>query len=280
VPSFLNGVVEAAAAGLPATARSYSGAVGADTWSWRSTPFVGASDHLLVVEPPTGRPAVSLGHWPDRFNHSSADTPDKVDPAELRRTATVAGGAVTAIRSAADGDPAAVLDATLDWATARLVAAPSAAAMAHRAAVGVASVRSVAALAPDAGAEAERAATWLTDLAGTLARRPARADPPAPPARPRAPRDGVAYRRGWAGPFNLREVGAGLAELMAEDRGGNYARIVALARALDGRRDREAVRVHAELTAELSIPHRTADTVLDVLARAGWAVPADREVAP
>lgn len=265
LPSYLNGAVEGAAAALPAAAVSYSGAVGCDTRAWRATPFVGASDHLLVVEPPTGRPAVSLGHWPDRFNHSSLDTVDKVDPAELRRTATVAGAAVATIRAAADGEPADLLDAVVRWSADRVLAAPDAAALAHRAAVGAASIRAVGELAPGT---AEDSARWLTDLAATAAHRPGLRPASA------APPDGPAYARGWEGPVNLRALGGPID--LGGTRGGDYARVVAVARALDGRRSRAEILQWAQRTSELPIDADTADTVLGVMTRAGWAVPVDR----
>lgn len=55
---------------------------------WRSSPFLGYSDHALFAGPHHAVPAVQFSHWPDRFNHSGADTLDKVSPQELRRTMT------------------------------------------------------------------------------------------------------------------------------------------------------------------------------------------------
>jgi hypothetical protein len=56
--------------------------------AWRSAPFRGYSDHVLFAGPRRAVPAVQFTHWPDRFNHSGADTLDKVSPRELRRTIT------------------------------------------------------------------------------------------------------------------------------------------------------------------------------------------------
>ena len=63
-------------------------------WRWRSAPFLGASDHLLLADRAFGVPTLQLGHWPDRFNHTSADDVENVDPEELRRVAAIAGAAV------------------------------------------------------------------------------------------------------------------------------------------------------------------------------------------
>jgi Peptidase family M28 len=84
LPSPLDGIAERCAAIVAERAPS--------TWAWRSTPFLGASDHLLFAD--RGVPTLQLGHSPDRFNHTSADDVDKVDPEELRRAAAIAGAAV------------------------------------------------------------------------------------------------------------------------------------------------------------------------------------------
>jgi hypothetical protein len=83
LPSPLDAVAERAAAIV--AERAPAG------WAWRSTPFVGASDHLLFAD---SVPTLQLGHRPDRFNHTSADDVDKVDPEELRRAAAIAGATV------------------------------------------------------------------------------------------------------------------------------------------------------------------------------------------
>jgi hypothetical protein len=57
---------------------------------WRSVPFLGYSDHALFAGPHRACPAVQLTHWPDRFNHSAADSLDKVSPLELRRSIAAA----------------------------------------------------------------------------------------------------------------------------------------------------------------------------------------------
>ena len=110
------------AALLPPTRRSYSGAVPADPWTWRFAPYAGGSDHAIAAGPPTRCPVISLGHWPDRFNHSSADTVEAVDPAELRRTATILTATVGALRGR--GDPELAVDvaaATGAWAAGHIL---------------------------------------------------------------------------------------------------------------------------------------------------------------
>ena len=96
---------------------SYSGAVPCDPWTWRETPFAGGSDHALLADAPASCQVIALGHWPDRANHSSADTPELVDPAELRRTAVIACATAAAVRGRTDPQLAAdVAEATMSWA--------------------------------------------------------------------------------------------------------------------------------------------------------------------
>ncbi|MFZ5813938.1 MAG: DUF4910 domain-containing protein [Bacillota bacterium] len=47
--------------------------------------FSGGSDHYILSDPSVGVPCPMVIQWPDRFYHTSADTPDKADPAMLRR---------------------------------------------------------------------------------------------------------------------------------------------------------------------------------------------------
>lgn len=308
-PSFLPALAERCAALLPPAARSYSGAMPCDPWSWRSAPFAGGSDHALLVDPPTGRPAIGLGHWPDRTNHSSADTLDAVDPAELRRTATIAAATVAAVRGRADPALAAdVADATACWAVEYALGAlpgrrpPSPAAapprgepvldprgeagtagwLAHRAGVALTAVRSL----DGAGVPPER----IRSLAGAVATALAALAPigaPGGAAEPAgaaaSPGGGLTDRSvlspGWSGPVNLRALMEAaqpadrdwLDARLAEDRGGTYARAVALLRALDGRRDRYAAAWWAAYSSELAIPVGFAERLFDMLHRAGWA---------
>ena len=46
-------------------------------------PYSGGSDHAVLIDPAIGVPCPMLIQWPDRFYHSSLDTPDKTDPASL-----------------------------------------------------------------------------------------------------------------------------------------------------------------------------------------------------
>ncbi|MGW7534882.1 DUF4910 domain-containing protein [Amycolatopsis sp. NPDC054798] len=61
--------------------------------TWEPAQFAGFSDHALFADPVVGRPAVQFCHPADRFNHSAADSLDKVAPVEMLRS-TVAAAAV------------------------------------------------------------------------------------------------------------------------------------------------------------------------------------------
>ncbi|MFI6481240.1 DUF4910 domain-containing protein [Nonomuraea sp. NPDC050663] len=283
LPGFVNALAEHVVAALPQAARSYSGAVACDTWAWRATPFVGASDHSLLVDASVGCPTVTLGHWPDRFNHSAADTLDKLDPAELRRTATVAG-ACAAVLAGMAGERDELEGIAVDWAAARLLecrgGAP--ALLRHRTAVALGALDGFEALfGPGDGT----ARAWLTGLADHVAlvpRKPAEGDEAAEGdklvERAEAAVTPVLCRT-WEGPFNLR----GLAEAASADgrawlerqaslaRARSYALILALAHGVDGRRDRAAVAAYAEHASGLPVPQDFADEFLAVLVEAGWA---------
>jgi hypothetical protein len=53
-------------------------------------PFSGGSDHAVLIDPAIGVPCPMLIQWPDRYYHSSLDTPDKCDPASLALAARIA----------------------------------------------------------------------------------------------------------------------------------------------------------------------------------------------
>jgi aminopeptidase YwaD len=49
------------------------------------TPFSGGSDHMIFSDPKVGVPTPMLMQWPDKYYHTSADTPDKVSADVMRR---------------------------------------------------------------------------------------------------------------------------------------------------------------------------------------------------
>lgn len=60
----------------------------------------GASDHVTYMQ--HGIPAVMFITWPDMWYHSSQDTPDKIDPTQMKRVAVVGTAAMTVLASADD----------------------------------------------------------------------------------------------------------------------------------------------------------------------------------
>jgi hypothetical protein len=301
LPSPLTALVERCAALIPPRTRSYSGAVGCDPWTWRSTPFAGGSDHALSAAAPTRTPALSLGHWPDRTNHSSADTIEHVDPEELRRTSTVVAATAAALHARADRDLAAdVAAATTGWAADHILSAlpgrrparPSPPAegdvvdphadrwarrlLEHRITVALGAVRGLG--VTGAGPDDVRAADSTVSAIADAARF-------AIPATDDAATDGDAVVPLWNGPANLRALAAAaddddrawLDARLAEDRGGNYARALALLGAIDGVRDRDTAIWWAAAASGLPMPADFADRFFDLLGPAGWvatAVPA------
>jgi aminopeptidase YwaD len=52
--------------------------------------FSGGSDHYILSDPTVGVPTPMLIQWPDRFYHTSADTPSRTDPRSLARSGALA----------------------------------------------------------------------------------------------------------------------------------------------------------------------------------------------
>ncbi|MEO5989897.1 MAG: DUF4910 domain-containing protein [Candidatus Eisenbacteria bacterium] len=62
---------------------SYSGPGHYSMVRMGEVPYSGGSDHALWLDPLVGVPCPMLIQWPDRFYHSTLDTPEQVDPASL-----------------------------------------------------------------------------------------------------------------------------------------------------------------------------------------------------
>jgi hypothetical protein len=83
LPSFLNDVVVNLARCVDSlNLRSLNGTD--HPFVWNRVPFSGGSDHYLYNDGALRVPSVMFNHG-DTFHHTSLDTPDKVDPSELRR---------------------------------------------------------------------------------------------------------------------------------------------------------------------------------------------------
>ncbi len=66
------------------------------------------SDHLVYTDASWGIPAIYLHDWPDRYIHTTADTPDKIDPTKLKRAAFIGGAAGYFLASMRSADVPAV----------------------------------------------------------------------------------------------------------------------------------------------------------------------------
>jgi len=72
-------------------AKTFSGLGGYPLFRYADSPFSGGSDHYIFSDPSVGVPMPMVIQWPDRFYHTSADTPDRVDPRMLGRIGQLAG---------------------------------------------------------------------------------------------------------------------------------------------------------------------------------------------
>ena len=84
-PSFLNSLVKHY---LKIVEKSNIKEVGGSNtkFKYEIIGYFGESDHMLFNDAKVGVPSTMFVHLTDRFWHTSYDTPDKVDPAELKRT--------------------------------------------------------------------------------------------------------------------------------------------------------------------------------------------------
>jgi len=69
---------------------SYSGPGVVSLTRTAEVPYSGGSDHAVWIDPSIGVPCPMMIQWPDRFYHSSYDTPDRCDPASLALAARCA----------------------------------------------------------------------------------------------------------------------------------------------------------------------------------------------
>ncbi len=76
--------------GMVAISASHSGMGGYPLYRQAETPFSGGSDHYILSDPTVGVPMPMFIQWPDRFYHTSADTPDRTDPHSLARAGALA----------------------------------------------------------------------------------------------------------------------------------------------------------------------------------------------
>ncbi len=76
--------------GMVAISSSHTGVGSYPLYRQAETPFSGGSDHYVLSDPTVGVPTPMFIQWPDRFYHTSADTPDRTDPHSLARAGALA----------------------------------------------------------------------------------------------------------------------------------------------------------------------------------------------
>lgn len=291
-PDVASAVVRLVLDSLPGPRRTYAGARSVPAVPWVGVPFVGASDHLLYVDRARPVSATSLSHHPDRYRHSSCDTADRVDLDRLLAVSSCAAVAVQLLAGGPDTTGQLVLacmsaryNDLLDVVRATRCAVaqeqagwiePAAAGRAHRRLTAVLSGgdRDLAWLAGLAGVELDRVAGYrdsLRAVATTLT-------PLLPPAEGSARPAGPALSRCWGGPFNLFAALDAVDERarqrawdgIGQDRGAGYARLVALALAVDGKHDLDGVVEAAAFSSGLPMSVEGARGWLEALLDAGW----------
>ncbi|MFQ5437120.1 MAG: DUF4910 domain-containing protein, partial [Anaerolineae bacterium] len=82
--------------------QTYGGLGGYPHFRYATTSFTGGSDHYIFSDPAVGVPMPMIIQWPDKFYHSTFDTLEKVSPATLNRSGSLAAAYATFIASAGE----------------------------------------------------------------------------------------------------------------------------------------------------------------------------------
>jgi hypothetical protein len=70
---------------------------------YRDCRYKGGSDHWILCDAGVGVPAVMLGH-PDPFHHAAQDSPDRIDPSEMKRVSIIGGASASFIAWCREAD--------------------------------------------------------------------------------------------------------------------------------------------------------------------------------
>ena len=205
---------------------SYSGPGHFSMTRLGEVPFSGGSDHYVLADPATGVPCPMLIQWPDRYYHSSHDTPDKTDPDSLALAVRCAATYAGFLGSAGEGEWRWLLEAVGRGARRRLLAAVddpgSGRAIAREGVRGQHALASLARLGLDreaiAGARERLAAFAAHEAAGAPAEPRMSSSAHAPDPAPAAP-GAVRWRRNLPVPVHAqRHLLAGWSALSSEAR--------------------------------------------------------------
>lgn len=87
-------------------------------WVVRTNPYEGGSDHTVFLA--ANVPALLVWHFPDRYDHTNLDRPDKVSAAEMANVGITVGTTAMILASAGEEEARAVADLVVVAASARL----------------------------------------------------------------------------------------------------------------------------------------------------------------
>ena len=90
LPSFAGTLLARALREAVGGAKTFTGSVSFPAYRHDYVPFTGGSDHFILSDPTVGVPTPMIIQWPDRFYHTSMDTPERVDPRILGRVSAAA----------------------------------------------------------------------------------------------------------------------------------------------------------------------------------------------
>jgi hypothetical protein len=213
-----------------------------------------------------------IGHWPDRFNHTSLDTLDKVDPQELQRAAVI-GGACAWTLANADGASHAELATIIVHHTLRRLLRGSTSQwgadfLDHIAQCGT---MQIDALEGMTGVRDQRGRKAIQDQKRLLCKlhalRPSASDG----------QTGPIVKRNWPGPLNVRgllqEASGAPADRLRHRIAASksiYAAILSLALAIDDRSSRTDVVRRAAYSSMMELDRQLADDVFEALLSASW----------
>ncbi len=132
-------------------------------------PLTLGSDHQVYSNSSWGIPSIYLNDWPDRFIHTNADTPAKIDPTKLKRAGFIAAACGVVLASVGANDAPQILSIIEEEAL-------------RRAADMKAQIRT---LSPAESANRQRFQTWYeAEMVRSVSRLFASAPPPSRPAGP------------------------------------------------------------------------------------------------
>lgn len=120
-PSFINDVAEEIGAFVNAQSASFA-MTGEAKWPLVATkggkealqaelvPMTMGSDHQVFADSSFGIPVIYLNDWPDRYIHTSHDTPENIDTTKLKRAAFIAAASGWVLANVTESDASAIWD--------------------------------------------------------------------------------------------------------------------------------------------------------------------------